>query len=282
MKAAEIPEALARTMIRRLEVAIELAKKDKVAFDIKMQDKSERAAIEAKRLRIFEADKAKKVRMKEFMEKATAALAAGDTEAAEAWALKAQEIDPNDVTPTIVVFKAKMERRVARNDQNRRDAEEGALQSMQLVDEASIADPEVQIRGVKYAKTFREMVQNRRDINERLQPRKTPKTLLIEKKLNDSVSPNMENQPLSDAMSFLAQYSGLNIVLDPKALNEEGVTAASPVTLVASNIPLRSALKLMLKPLGLTYHVEDEVLLITSPQASQSQTSFQRRTMSAT
>ena len=40
VKAAELPEPLARTMVRRLEVAIELAKKDKVAFDAKMKDKN--------------------------------------------------------------------------------------------------------------------------------------------------------------------------------------------------------------------------------------------------
>ena len=41
VKAAGLsPEPVARTMVRRLEVAIELAKKDKVAFDVKMQDKT--------------------------------------------------------------------------------------------------------------------------------------------------------------------------------------------------------------------------------------------------
>jgi hypothetical protein len=49
-----------RPMVRRLEVAIELAKKDKVAFEVKMQDKKQRTEIEVKRLRILEADNAKR------------------------------------------------------------------------------------------------------------------------------------------------------------------------------------------------------------------------------
>ena len=57
-------------MVRRLEVAIELAKKDKVTFEVKMQDKQLRAEIETKRLRILEADKAKKARLKDLMDKA--------------------------------------------------------------------------------------------------------------------------------------------------------------------------------------------------------------------
>src|SRR6185312_7518280 len=77
-------------------------------------------------------------------------------------------------------------------------------------------------------------------------------------------------QPLSEAVTFLQNYTGLNIVLDPKALQDEGLSSASPLSLTANNIRLKTALKLMLKPMGLTYKVEDEVLLITSPQASQS------------
>ena len=85
-------------MVRRLEVAIELAKKDKVAFDAKMKDKTYRAEIEQKRLRILEADKAKKARMKEMMDKATSRLwPKGEYDEAETFAKMAQEIDPNEV-----------------------------------------------------------------------------------------------------------------------------------------------------------------------------------------
>ncbi len=60
IKAAELPQTVARTMVRRVEVAIELAKKDKVEFDKKMLVKDEKAKIEQKKLAILEADKAKK------------------------------------------------------------------------------------------------------------------------------------------------------------------------------------------------------------------------------
>ena len=82
-------------MVRRLEVAIELAKKDKVVFDAKMKDKTARAEIELKRLRILEADKAKKARLKEFMDKAQAAYAEGEFCEAEAYAKQAMEVDPD-------------------------------------------------------------------------------------------------------------------------------------------------------------------------------------------
>ena len=109
-------------------------------------------------------------------------------------------------------------------------------------------------------------------MNARLEPRKDPKVMAIEAKLKDRISINMDKQPLSEAITFLQNYTGLNVVLDPKALADEGLSSSSPVSLVVNQVPLKTCLKLMLRPLGLTYKLEDDVVLITSPQATQAQT----------
>ncbi len=83
IKAAELPQTVARTMTRRVEVAIELAKKDKVDFDKKMLVKDEKTKIEQKKLAILEADKAKKSAIKDLMDKATEANAKGEYAKAE-------------------------------------------------------------------------------------------------------------------------------------------------------------------------------------------------------
>ena len=44
------------------------------------------------------------------------------------------------------------------------------------------------------------------------------------------------------------------------------------MSLVVNQVKLKTALKLMLQPLGLTYKLEDDVVLITSPLATQAQT----------
>ena len=145
VQASGLSPDLTRPMVRRLEVAIELAKKDKVAFEAKMQDKQLRAEIEMKRLRILEADKAKKVRMKDLMDKATTAYAEGKYVECETFAKRAMEVDPNELAASMLVFKAKTERRFKQDLQNRSDKEEGVVQTFQGVDMAAIADPEVQI-----------------------------------------------------------------------------------------------------------------------------------------
>src|SRR5208283_5280988 len=129
-------------------------------------------------------------------------------------------------------------------------------------------DPEVQVNAIKLPKTFKDLTRERLRMNARLEIKKDPKVLAIEAKLKDTISLNMDKQPLSEAITFIQNYTGLNVVLDPKALSDEGLTSATPVSLAVNNIQIKTALKLLLRPLGLTYKVEDEVLLITSPQSS--------------
>ena len=58
------------------------------------------------------------------------------------------------------------------------------------------------------------------------------------------------------AVTFLQNYTGLNVVLDPKALADEGLSQSSPVSLVTNDTQLKTVFKLMLRPLGLTYKLE--------------------------
>jgi type II secretory pathway component GspD/PulD (secretin) len=272
VRASGLSPDLTRPMVRRLEVAMDYARQDKAKFEIKMQDKVARAEIEQKRLRILEADKAKKTRLSELMEKAQAAYALGNYVEAETFAKKAVEIDPNELAASMMVFKAKMERRYKTDLENRAEKEDAVVRTFQEVDKASIADPEVQLNAIKYAKDFGDLTKARLAMNAKLEPKKDPRVMAITSKLNEKIQLNFDKTPLSETISFLQNYTGLNIVADPKALSEEGLSLSSPVTLTVNGITIKSALKLMLRPLGLTYKVEDEVVLITSPQASQAQT----------
>ena len=145
------------------------------------------------------------------------------------------EIDPNELAASMLVYKAKMERRYKQDLENRNDKEEGVVQTFQGVDLASIADPEVQLRDIKFPKNFKDLTRDRLAMNARLEPKKDPKNLAIEAKLKDRISLNMDKQPSQRGHHFLQNYTGLNIVLDPKALGEEGLTTASPVSLVVNS-----------------------------------------------
>ena len=100
VKAAGLPEAVTRSQTSRISIAIELAKKDKVAFDAKMKDKEGCAEIEPSGSDP-EADKAKKDQIKVLMEKAKRTWPTASMKRPKPWPNPGQ-IDPND--PSFVAF----------------------------------------------------------------------------------------------------------------------------------------------------------------------------------
>lgn len=75
--------------------------------------------------------------------------------------------------------------------------------------------------------------------------------------------------PLHDVVSFLKDYHGIEIQIDRKALHDVGIGSDTPITRDLKGITLRSALQLMLRDLDLTYVIQDEVLLITTPEQAE-------------
>ena len=272
VKAKDLPPTVARTMVRRLEVALELAKKEKATFDVKMVDKKARSEIEVKKLRILEADNAKKAQYKILMDKAEIAQAAGNYAEAEAFAARAVEIDPNEVSGVLMVYKSNLKRHYETDVRNKKAKEEGFLAQMVAVDEAAIVTPEMVKKGVTFPTNFRELSAQRRELNKRLEPQASVAVMAIEAKLSEPVTLNMKDQTLDEAMAFLRNYTGLNVVLDPKALLDEGLSRESKVSLTVNGMKLKNALKLLLSPLGLTYDIRYEALVITSPQANREST----------
>ena len=84
--------------------------------------------------------------------------------------------------------------------------------------------------------------------------------------LNSPVRFEFAETPLADVVEFLRKLTGVQVILDHKALEGVGIGSDTPITLSLSNVSLRSALKIMLRQLELTFMVADEVLLITTPE----------------
>ncbi len=78
-------------------------------------------------------------------------------------------------------------------------------------------------------------------------------------------------EPLETVVNFLQTEYEIPIQLDESALEDAGLTADEPVTINLQNVTLRSALRLMLKKMQLTYVIRDEVLMITTPEEAESE-----------
>ncbi len=268
VKAAGLGTSLTSKTVRRLEIAIESARKDKVAFETKMRDKKFKEEIERKRFAILQADVAKKQQVKTFMERAEKAMSNGDYAEAEKFAERAQTIAPNEIAPGALAWKARVQRHYDVDLKTRAAKEEGFLAALHGVDVSSIADPVALERGISYPTTFADLTKQRGKYDVSRAYPKSPQAQLIEQKLNEAVDLNFSKTPLEEVVTHLQNLTGLNFILDYKALADEQIVPTTPVSLTVNKVKLKTVLKLILKPLGLSYRQTDEVVLITSPQTS--------------
>jgi hypothetical protein len=83
-------------------------------------------------------------------------------------------------------------------------------------------------------------------------------------KLNDPVTLEFVETPLSDVVDFLKDLTGVNIVVERPALEEEGINSDTPLTIHVQSISLAAAIRIMLAQFNLSYMIDNDCLLITS------------------
>ncbi|MFM8290127.1 MAG: hypothetical protein ACKOC4_00320, partial [Planctomycetia bacterium] len=74
--------------------------------------------------------------------------------------------------------------------------------------------------------------------------------------------------PLRDVVAHIKDGLGLPIAIDMKALEDAGIDLETPISLDASAGTFRSTLRRILDPIGLTWMVRDECLLITTRETA--------------
>jgi hypothetical protein len=92
---------------------------------------------------------------------------------------------------------------------------------------------------------------------------------IIEKSLLRPVTIDVLKTPLNEFAEQLARQLDVNVLLDQKALSDAGVDPTTPVTCKVTNLPLRSALGELLRPLQLTWVIHNGILLVTTPDEAE-------------
>jgi RNA polymerase sigma factor (sigma-70 family) len=88
----------------------------------------------------------------------------------------------------------------------------------------------------------------------------------VDKKLSAAGDFKYQNIPLSDVLDELRDHTGLNIIVDRQALAEAQIAPEQQVvTIRLDKVSFRTALKHILHDAGLTYTVQDGVLIVTTP-----------------
>ncbi len=101
----------------------------------------------------------------------------------------------------------------------------------------------------------------------------SPLTIRVEKAINEALESPTTMQfietPLTDVLDYLSKEHAIEIQIDHRCLDDVGVSSYTPVTIDVKGVSLRSALRLILHQLDLTYMFRDEVLLITTPEEAE-------------
>ena len=87
--------------------------------------------------------------------------------------------------------------------------------------------------------------------------------------MGDETSVRFIDTPLVQALESVSEIHDIPIFIDRRALEEVGLTEDAPVNIDVKEISLRSALRLMLRDLDLTYVIKDEVLQITTIESAE-------------
>ncbi len=90
----------------------------------------------------------------------------------------------------------------------------------------------------------------------------------IQVALDKKVGFDFDKTSLADALDQIAKVVDISILIDARGLDDIGLTDEHTVTINLKDVRLRSFLRLMLRDLDLTYHIDNEVLLITSLDAA--------------
>jgi len=85
----------------------------------------------------------------------------------------------------------------------------------------------------------------------------------IEKRLNMKINFEFKDKPLSEVAQFLHHLMLESFILDPVARKAGLIDPKIPLTASVKQVPLGEALQKLLDPIGMTYTIRDEVVVLT-------------------
>ncbi|MCL2346790.1 MAG: hypothetical protein FWC50_00875, partial [Planctomycetaceae bacterium] len=272
----EMKASLTRRLDRELEQMVDYQNKYGAQIALDRQNQAVRDQVAKER----EHNEYVEMKLKEFTEEYNRLMREERFEEAVRVAEKAQAIAPRHVVTTQLMATATIADRNDKMNKAKAAVERGVFN--QFLDEVRASAITVNDRTpLVYAPDdYWAKVKNRASFEKLGAPKRSEAEQAIYDKLQQNISLNTNGtQPLQMVINKIKSETGINIVIDDLAIRE--MMGATPVGAIASDpgslsvelalvndIPLSSALKLMLERQGLSYTVEDDVLKITTPAKS--------------
>src|SRR5581483_1609599 len=207
-----------------------------------------------------EEDKQKKVG--ELLKQAQDLFKDGKYEESEALALRAKEIDPDNPYATAAVYLAQRNKNVNEFKKIKDSREEMVLHSLNQAENEGPAA--IASNPLVYDEETWKKASRRKSLEGITTTERTEAERKIERLLTKPVTLSFTNQPLQQVLEDIGQWKGVNIYIDTRALEEQGISQSRPVSIKLDQVALKSALNLILREVHLTYVIKDDVLMITT------------------
>ena len=192
--------------------------------------------------------------------------------AEEGPALQAQEIDPGNPVFNSATVNSRMIGNYRDVMAVRVAAEKAFIDTLYTVERSHVPFPDDPPIVYPDAEVWQQLTARRKERYESMDlATHGPAEKKITAALKSPTQVDFIETPLQDVIDFLKDYHGIEIQIDTKALNDVGIDPTTPITKNLKGISLRSALKLILREFELTYVIQDEVLLITTPEEAETQ-----------
>lgn len=264
VKASRIRTGEVLALKRRLLHAIRQAQAAREQFELRRVDRQEQAARRSDAQRRAIVGRQKQAQIDQLLRTGASLVAQARYRDAARAAETALAIDPNSVAAQTMLWRAVKAHKAARARGARAFRKEVEYETVRGAMGSSVGFP-ARSSAVYPDPTWWEAMTLRRAKYKAMDlTAADEKVRQIEQTLAKPVTFDFADSTLSDVMDFLRDFTGQNIVLDRPALEEEGVSADTTVSLKLTGVSLRSALRLVLDQVNLTYVIRDDVLLVTS------------------
>ncbi|HEY0983203.1 hypothetical protein [Schlesneria sp.] len=180
---------------------------------------------------------------------------------------------PGEGTSAVARFSAEAAHQIARANRLRARRADQFLEALYQVEVAHIPFPDEPPIRFPNAEVWKALTERRRKWAQVDLKKDSPREQRIQEALKESTEVSFTDQPLKDALDYLEELHGIEIIIDDAALADAAISTDQPVNLNITGITLRSALRLMLERLQLTYIIEDEVMQITTQEKAEEKTS---------
>lgn len=263
LKGAQLDAQKLALLRRSVESRLQNFKQLKAQQDFEVARGTDAKNVNELREKHFKSEQHKQQLVTEQMKLYHAAYKDAKYAEAETYATRAHELDPDNAQASAAMTIAHL----ARNQAKSADIKKRKEDMVDIgLDEAEDPGPTVGDHHlVDFDKKTWETVVKRKELDLTTHKPKNEKEQEIERKMIMQLSLNFRNTPFRQVVEDLRSWTGINIVVDKRALEEENISMDQVVDMPNLNsISLKSALTNLLYQMKLTYVVEDEVLKITT------------------